>query len=80
MPVMEGKSLLFKEFGDVDSYPICVDSKDPAEIIAICEAIGAPIPSQCDGLPLTPFLHDEEPLGLQWYRRVRQLFLSKFDV
>ncbi|MEZ5081565.1 MAG: malic enzyme-like NAD(P)-binding protein [Thermoleophilia bacterium] len=39
MPVMEGKSLLFKEFGDVDSYPICVDSKDPAEIIAICEAI-----------------------------------------
>ncbi|MCB0882525.1 MAG: NAD-dependent malic enzyme [Thermoleophilia bacterium] len=39
MPVMEGKSVLFKEFGDVDSYPICVDSKDPKEIIAICKAI-----------------------------------------
>ncbi|MFN8123164.1 MAG: malic enzyme-like NAD(P)-binding protein [Thermoleophilia bacterium] len=39
MPVMEGKSMLFKEFGDVDSYPICVDSKDPKEIIAICRAI-----------------------------------------
>jgi malate dehydrogenase (oxaloacetate-decarboxylating) len=42
MPVMEGKSMLFKEFGDVDSYPICVDSKDPKEIIAICKAI-APV-------------------------------------
>jgi malate dehydrogenase (oxaloacetate-decarboxylating) len=39
MPVMEGKSMLFKEFGDVDSYPICVDSKDPAQIIEICRAI-----------------------------------------
>ncbi|HVL73490.1 MAG TPA: NAD-dependent malic enzyme [Beijerinckiaceae bacterium] len=39
MPVMEGKSMLFKEFGDVDSYPICVDSKDPKQIIAICKAI-----------------------------------------
>jgi len=42
MPVMEGKSALFKEFGDVDSYPICVDSHDPQQIIAICEAI-APV-------------------------------------
>ena len=39
MPVMEGKSLLFKEFADVDSYAICVDSKDPKEIIRVCEAI-----------------------------------------
>ncbi len=39
MPVMEGKSLLFKEFADVDSYAICVDSKDPQEIIRICAAI-----------------------------------------
>ncbi len=42
MPVMEGKSVLFKEFGDVDSYPICVDSKDPQQIIRICKAI-APV-------------------------------------
>ena len=42
MPVMEGKSALFKEFGDVDSYPICVDSHDPKQIIEICEAI-APV-------------------------------------
>jgi malate dehydrogenase (oxaloacetate-decarboxylating) len=42
MPVMEGKSALFKEFGEVDSYPICVDSKDAEEIIATCEAI-APV-------------------------------------
>jgi malate dehydrogenase (oxaloacetate-decarboxylating) len=42
MPVMEGKSALFKEFGNVDSYPICVDSHDPKQIIEICEAI-APV-------------------------------------
>ena len=39
MPVMEGKSMLFKEFGGVDSYPICIDSKDADEIIATTAAI-----------------------------------------
>lgn len=33
MPVMEGKAILFKEFGDVDAFPICLDTKDPEEII-----------------------------------------------
>ena len=33
MPVMEGKCALFKEFADVDAFPICVDSKDTSEII-----------------------------------------------
>ena len=33
MPVMEGKSILFKEFGGVDAFPICLDTKDPEEII-----------------------------------------------
>ena len=33
MPVMEGKCALFKEFADVDAFPICVDSKDPKVII-----------------------------------------------
>ncbi|HWH43811.1 MAG TPA: NAD-dependent malic enzyme [Thermoleophilaceae bacterium] len=33
MPVMEGKAMLFKEFGDVDAFPICLDTKDPEEII-----------------------------------------------
>jgi len=39
MPVMEGKSMLFKEFGGVDSYPICIDSKDPQVLIDTCTAI-----------------------------------------
>ena len=30
---MEGKALLFKELGDVDAFPICLDTKDPEEII-----------------------------------------------
>ncbi len=33
MPVMEGKALLFKEFGKVDAFPLCLDTKDPDEII-----------------------------------------------
>ena len=33
MPVMEGKALLFKEFGGVDAFPICLDVSNPEEII-----------------------------------------------
>ena len=33
MPVMEGKCVLFKEFADVDAFPICVKSKDVDEIV-----------------------------------------------
>ena len=29
LPVMEGKAMLFKEFGGVDAFPICLDTKDP---------------------------------------------------
>ena len=39
MPVMEGKAMLFKEFGNVDSYPICIDSKDPDVLVETCKAI-----------------------------------------
>jgi len=35
LPVMEGKSLLFKYLGGVDAYPICIDTKDPEEIIKL---------------------------------------------
>jgi malate dehydrogenase (oxaloacetate-decarboxylating) len=33
LPVMEGKAVLFKAFGGVDAFPICLDTKDPAKII-----------------------------------------------
>ena len=33
LPVMEGKALLFKELGEIDAFPICLDTKDPEEII-----------------------------------------------
>ena len=38
LPVMEGKALLFKEFGGVDAVPLCLDTKDPDEIVAIVRA------------------------------------------
>ena len=39
MPVMEGKAMLFKEFGGVDAFPICLDTKDPDEIVSVVKAI-----------------------------------------
>lgn len=39
MPVMEGKSVLFKQFGNVDSIPIVLDTQDTEEIIATVKAI-----------------------------------------
>jgi malate dehydrogenase (oxaloacetate-decarboxylating) len=39
MPVMEGKALLFKEFGGVDAWPLCLSTKDPDAIVAAVEAI-----------------------------------------
>lgn len=39
MPVMEGKCCLFKEFADVDAFPLCVKSKDVDEIVHTIELI-----------------------------------------
>ena len=42
MPVMEGKSILFKEFAGIDAFPICLDTKDTDEIIETVKRI-APV-------------------------------------
>jgi malate dehydrogenase (oxaloacetate-decarboxylating) len=39
MPVMEGKAMLFKEFGGVDAYPLCLRTQDPDEIVRTVEAV-----------------------------------------
>lgn len=39
MPVMEGKALLFKEFGDIDAIPLCVRSKDVDDIVRTVELL-----------------------------------------
>ena len=39
MPVMEGKAMLFKEFADIDAWPICLDTTDTEEIIRTVKAI-----------------------------------------
>src|SRR3954464_7404248 len=39
MPVMEGKAMLFKEFGGVDAFPLCLSTKEPDAIVATVEAI-----------------------------------------
>ncbi len=42
IPVMEGKAAIFKEFGGVDAFPICLDTKDTEEIIRAVKLI-APV-------------------------------------
>jgi len=39
MPVMEGKAVLFKSFAGVDAFPICLDTKDPDEIVNIVRCL-----------------------------------------
>ena len=39
LPVMEGKAALFKEFGGVDAFPLCLDTQDPDRIVETCVAV-----------------------------------------
>lgn len=39
MPVMEGKAMLFKEFAGVDAFPLCLDTTDVDEIVALVKAV-----------------------------------------
>jgi malate dehydrogenase (oxaloacetate-decarboxylating) len=41
LPVMEGKAMLFKSFGDVDAYPILVDERDPDRFVDIVASIAS---------------------------------------
>lgn len=76
MPVMEGKAVLFKSFGDVNAFPICLDTQDTEEIIRTCvniapafgginlEDISAPrcfeIESRLKELLDIPVFHDDQ--------------------
>jgi malate dehydrogenase (oxaloacetate-decarboxylating) len=76
MPVMEGKAILFKEFADVDAFPILIDSKDVDEIVNVVrliaptfgginlEDIGAPrcfeVEEKLKKLVDIPVFHDDQ--------------------
>lgn len=76
MPVMEGKSILFKEFAGIDAFPICLDTKDVDEFVNICaklapsfgginlEDISAPrcfeIEEKLQNLVDIPVFHDDQ--------------------
>src|SRR6266508_2146991 len=42
LPVLEGKAMLFKEFGGIDAWPLCLATTDPDEIVAAVQAV-APV-------------------------------------
>ena len=78
MPVMEGKCVLFKEFGDVDAFPLCVRTKDVDEFVQTVynisgsfgginlEDISAPrcfeIEEKLKAMCDIPIFHDDQPL------------------
>jgi malate dehydrogenase (oxaloacetate-decarboxylating) len=39
LPVMEGKAILFKQFANIDAYPICLDTQNPDEIVNVVKLI-----------------------------------------
>ena len=41
LPVMEGKAALFKRFGNIDAWPICLDTQDTDQIVASSTSIDA---------------------------------------
>ena len=76
LPVMEGKAVLFKEFGGVDAFPICLGTQDAGEIVETCvrlaptfgginlEDISAPrcmaIEEELSGRLDIPVFHDDQ--------------------
>lgn len=76
LPVMEGKAALFKEFADIDAFPIVLDTQDPDEIVATIkniapvfgginlEDISAPrcfaIEERLQGMLDIPVIHDDQ--------------------
>ncbi len=62
LPVMEGKAALFKQFANVDAWPVCLDTQDTEEIIMIVKAL-APVygGSQPRGHRRPALLRDREP-------------------
>ena len=63
MPVMEGKAMLFKEFADVDAFPICLDTKDPDEIVQIVVTSRPRSGASTWRTSLAALLRDREALG-----------------
>ena len=47
LPVMEGKCMLFKSFGNIDAWPICLSTQDPQRIIETVEAISPDSAASC---------------------------------
>ena len=60
MPVMEGKCVLFKEFGNVNAVPICLDTQDTEEIIAAVKNICFEIEERLKEMLDIPVFHDDQ--------------------
>ena len=61
MPVMEGKAILFKEFAGIDAFPICLDTKDPDEIVETVKRIAPSFGGiNLEDISDIPVFHDDQ--------------------
>ena len=54
MPVMEGKAMLFKEFGDIDAYPICLKTRNVDEIVSAVKWISTALAASISKTSVRP--------------------------
>ena len=70
LPVMEGKAVLFKEFGGVDAFPICIDAHDAASVIAACKAIAPTFGGiNLEDIKSLSALRSKRPWSVSWTSR-----------
>ena len=81
MPVMEGKCLLFKEFGGVDAFPLCIDTHDVDEAIYLSDRIivMTPRPGKISEIIKVPMHHPRQRNSgdFTW---MREKLLKKFHL
>ena len=63
LPVMEGKAALFKRFGDIDAWPLCLDTQDVDEIVTVVRAVARICRNQSGGYFGTALLRGRAPVA-----------------
>ena len=82
IPVMEGKSVLFKRFGNVDAFPICIDTKDTEEIIETVKKTGSqvsgpvPLPTKKEVVTILRAVHKYKDSREQFEQRTHKRLID----
>ena len=82
MPVMEGKAILFKNFANVDAFPICLDTKDVDEIVETVKRTGGevsgpiPLPTEIEKVTILRAVHKYKDSREQFEKRTHKRLID----